>query len=147
MRPFNNHDVANVFETYPLDIRHKLLTLRELIFRTAATTIGVGAIEETLKWDEPAYVTSETKSGTTIRIAWKASKPNEYAMYFNCQTTLIETFKTLFPSEFRYEGNRAIVFNVSDVVSNDTLAFCIRAALTYHLNRETKRTGKRHVSA
>jgi hypothetical protein len=53
-------------------------------------------------------------------------------MYFNCKTTLVDTFKTLFPNEFKFEGNRAIVFTESQVLPTDALAFCVGAALTYH---------------
>ncbi|MEP6791921.1 MAG: DUF1801 domain-containing protein, partial [Ramlibacter sp.] len=81
---------------------------------------------------EPAYLTSQSKSGSTVRIAWKKSAPSQYAMYFNCQTTLVDTFRTLFPDELKFEGNRAIVFGKADAVPADTLAFCVAAALTYH---------------
>ena len=139
MTPFENTLVAQVFENYPANARHKLLALRALIFKTATTTDGVGKLEETLKWGEPAYVTSESKSGSTVRIAWKKSAPAQYAIYFNCQTTLVETFRTLFPSEFKFEGNRAIVFAVSGIVPTDSLVFCISAALTYHRNKASSR--------
>ncbi len=132
MTPITNPAVARAFEAYPPNMRRKLLALRELILRTAATTEGVGELDETLKWGEPAYLTAASGSGSTVRIDWKASKPNEYAMYFNCQTTLIETFKSLFPREFGYEGNRAIVFKESEPIPKDALAFCVAAALTYH---------------
>lgn len=132
MKPFENPAVARTFESYPPPMRHKLLALRKLIFETAASTPGVGKLEEGLRWGEPAYLTSETKSGSTIRIAWKRSNPSHYAMYFHCQTNLVETFRTLFPNEFTFEGNRAIVFRECDVVPTDSLSFCIAAALTYH---------------
>lgn len=137
MNPFETIEVAQAFAIYPPSVKRRLLALRELIFETAATTNGVGKLEETLKWGEPAYVTSVSKSGSTIRIAWKQKTPSQYAVYFNCQTTLIETFKTLFPGEFRFEGNRAIVFDVADKVPKVSLAFCIAAALTYHRNKRT----------
>ena len=137
MKPFQSAAVAAVFEGYPPGIRRKLLALRKLIFETAASTDGVGELEETLKWGEPAYLTSQTKSGSTVRIAWKRSSPSQYAMYFHCQTNLVETFRTLFPSEFTFEGNRAIVFNESDHVPTDSLAFCVAAALAYHRRRVT----------
>ena len=97
MKPFENPAVAQVFETYPPSARRKLMALRDLIFQTAASTEGVGEIEETLKWGVPAYVTSKTRSGSTVRIDWKKSNPTQYAMYFHCQTNLVETFRTLFP--------------------------------------------------
>ena len=132
MKPFKNVKVEQVFVSYPLNLRDKLLALRELIFETADSTQSVGELEETLKWGEPAYITSQTKSGSTVRIDRKKSNSAQYAMYFNCQTNLIDTFRTLFPSEFKFEGNRAIIFNASDAVPMDALAFCIAAALTYH---------------
>jgi Domain of unknown function (DU1801) len=136
MTPFTSTAVAQAFEAYPAPMRRQLLALRELILRTAATSDGVGPLEEVLKWGEPAYLTSKSGSGSTIRIAWKKAKPTEYAMYFNCRTTLVETFKTLFPREFVYEGNRAIVFKASTPLATDALAFCIAAALTYHRNNK-----------
>jgi hypothetical protein len=132
MKPFEDTAVASVFEAYPPAMRRKLLALRALILDTAASAEGVGDLEETLKWGEPAYLTSQSKIGSTVRIGWKKSAPTRYAIYFNCQTTLVETFKTLFPQEFNFEGNRAIVFNESSVVPTDALALCIEAALTYH---------------
>ncbi|HUG22642.1 DUF1801 domain-containing protein [Piscinibacter sp.] len=135
MKPFKSAAVAAIFEGYPPGMRRKLLALRKLIFETAASTEGVGELEETLKWGEPAYLTSQTKSGSTLRIGWKKSTPSQYAMYFHCQTNLVETFRTLFPSELKFEGNRAIVFNEADRVPTDSLTFCIAAALTYHRRR------------
>lgn len=140
MKPFPTTAVAQAFAAYPSQIRAKLLLLRELIFQIAATTQGIGELEETLKWGEPAYLTPGG-SGTTIRIAWKASRPDEYAMYFNCKTTLVESFRTLFPDEFRYEGNRAIVFGVTDIIPTNTLNHCITAALTYHSRKHKKTRG------
>ena len=146
MRPFRNPAVASAFEAYPPTVRPSLLALRELIFETAAMTDGVGALEETLRWGEPAYVTSASGSGSTVRIDWKRSTPGQYAMYFHCQTNLVETFRTLFPNEFKYEGNRALVFDQDAKVPRDALGFCIAASLTYHLRKKTPR-GRRHTSS
>jgi hypothetical protein len=130
--PFQNSAVAEVFGSCPALVRRRLLALRQLIFDTAASTEGVGALEEMLKWGEPAYLTTQSKSGSTVRIAWKPKRPQHYAMYFNCQTTLVETFKTLFADDFEFEGNRAIVFDAEKSIDTETVGFCIAAALTYH---------------
>jgi hypothetical protein len=130
--------VAKAFGACPANIRRRLMGLRALIFRVAASTAGVGKLEETLKWGEPAYMTSESGSGSTVRIGWKASAPTQYAMYFHCRTSLIETFRNLFPDEFTFAGNRAIVFEESDTVPMDALAFCVAAALTYHRRQRTR---------
>jgi hypothetical protein len=132
VRAFRNAAVARVFDAYPPKTRRKLLALRELIFTTASSIEGVGELEETLKWGEPAYLTSQSGSGSTIRIDWKKSAPGEYAIYFNCHTTLVETFRTLFPTGLRFEGNRAIVFDVTAAIPKKVVRLCIEAALTYH---------------
>jgi hypothetical protein len=126
--------VAATFRGYPPAPRLRLLALRKLILETAAATEGVGEIEETLKWSEPAYLTNESRSGTTIRLGWKVSSPASYRMLFHCQTDLVDTFRTLYP-EFEYEGNRAIVFGLEDDPPFDALARCIAIALTYHRTR------------
>lgn len=136
MKPFASAEVAAKFSAYPAHVRPKLLGLRELIFRTAASAEGVGEIEESLKWGEPAYAT-RNKSGSTVRIDWKSKTPNHYAMYFNCQTNLVETFRTLFPNEFVFEGNRALVFGLEDKLPKDSLAMCVVASLTYHLMKKS----------
>ena len=137
--PFASDVVAKTFDSYPASIRPKLLALRSLIFATAADTEGVGGLDETLKWGEPAYLTSETGSGSTVRLGWKNSQPTRYAMYFHCQTNLVEMFRSLFPGEFQFEGNRAILFDEEDDVPTESLSACIAAALTYHINKKAQR--------
>ena len=132
-------DVAKTFERYPPSVRKKLMALRTLILEVAAQTQGVGALEESLKWGEPAYVTTVSKSGSTIRIAWKKARPTQYAMYFNCQTTLVDSFKTMFPTAFKFEGNRALVFDESDEVPVEALSICVEMALTYHAKSHLKK--------
>jgi hypothetical protein len=132
MQSFASAEVAAKFNAYPPHVRPKLLALREFIFNTASTAEGAGEIEESLKWGEPAYST-RNKSGSTVRIDWKKKEPNHYAMYFNCQTNLVETFISLFPDDFKFEGNRALVFGLEDKIPKDSLAICVVASLTYHL--------------
>ena len=112
------------------------MNLRQLIFDVAAKKKEVGELEETLKWGEPAYLTSQTKSGSLIRIDVKKSDPSKYAMYFHCQTNLVNSFKTLFPHTFSYEKNRAIIFDENDRVPANELRTCIAMALTYHLTKK-----------
>jgi hypothetical protein len=136
MAPEMPKNVAATFDAYPAPMQKKLLRLRKLILETAAKTEGVGPLEETLKWGEPSYLPSKTKSGSTIRIAWKEKTPAQYAMYFNCQTSLIDQFRDLYPDEFSYGGNRSIIFDVVDRLPEKELRHCIGLTLTYHLNKK-----------
>ena len=133
-----NPEVATVFKTYPKEIRAKLLLLRRLIFNVASETDGVGELEETLKWGQPSYLTTQTKSGSLIRIDQIKSQEGKYAMFFHCQTTLVDTFKEMYRSQFEFGGNRSIIFNVKDKVPVAELSNCVSMALTYHLNKKQK---------
>jgi Domain of unknown function (DU1801) len=134
--------VDAVFGAYPKPLKAKLLALRRLIFDTAKTTKGVGALEETLKRGQPSYLTPETKSGSTIRIDQVKSAANRYAVYFHCQTDLVETFRELYPTEFSYGGNRSILLNAEDAVPEQALRHCVALALTYHLSKRKPPCGK-----
>jgi hypothetical protein len=125
--------VAAVFGAYPKPVQSKLLALRRLIFETARVTKGVGRIEETLKWGQPSYLTPETKSGSTIRIDRVKSTAGQYAIYFHCQTDLVETFRELYPTELSYGGNRCILLNAAGKFPAPELRHCVALALTYHL--------------
>lgn len=129
MDDFKSLDVAEKFNSYPDQMREKLIFLRQLILDTAAEIEDVHELEETLKWGEPSYI---TKHGSTIRIDWKESKPDQYAMYFHCKTRLVDTFKERYGSQFKFEGNRAIVFYADDSIPVEALKHCILLSLKYH---------------
>ena len=137
--PFDDPGVAAVFEAYPPEVKDRLLRLRDLIFETAAETDGVGAIEETLKWGQPSYLTPETKSGSTIRIDKLKSDDGHTAMFFHCQTHLVDTFREIFRDDLEFEGNRAINLDAAEELPEEALRHCIAMALTYHLNKKKKR--------
>lgn len=121
--------VESIFANYPQDVKDKMMYLRNLIIETAKETKSVNRLDVTLKWGEPSFV---TKFGSTIRIDWKAKTPHQYAMYFQCNSRLIETFRLVFKQTFQYEGKRAIIFNLHQDIPTYELKACIKAALSYH---------------
>jgi len=118
-----------VFNNYTEIVKPKLEYLRELILETAFEINEITEIEETLKWGEPSYL---VKKGSTIRIDWKKKNPTQYAMYFKCTSKLVPTFKTVFKNSFKFEGNRAIIFNMNTEIPTEELKKCITTALNYH---------------
>ena len=128
-----------VFRAYPPPLCKKLAAVRRLILDTARKTEGVGAIEETLKWGQPSFLTSQSGSRSTIRIDSLKSDPQRYALYFHCRTNLVSTFRNAYPEIFRYEGNRAIILRADDALPEEPLRHCIALALTYH--RDKRRSG------
>ena len=111
------------------------MCLRQLNFDVASRTDGVGELEETLKWGQPSYLTTQTKSGSLVRIDQIKSHEGKYAMYFHCQTTLVDTFKEMYRGQLEFGGNRSIIFNEKDKLPVKALSHCISMALTYHLNK------------
>lgn len=121
--------VETVFDSYPIAIKEKIQQLRELIIETATEVESIKTLEETLKWGELSYL---TKKGSTIRINSKKDNPEQYAMYFQCTSSLVSTFKIVYKGIFDFEGKRAIVFNLNESIPKNELKQCIKTALTYH---------------
>ena len=121
-------NVKQKYESYPENARALFSIIRTSIFEVAQSE-ALGNIEETLKWGEPSYL---VKGGCTLRIDWKSKFPKQLTVYFNCKTTLVETFKEIFGNIFRYEGNREIVFLLSEEVPLQELKICISLSLRYH---------------
>lgn len=127
-------EVAATFASYDEPVRAKLLELRQLIFETAAETDGVGEIEEALRWGQPSYLTSVSRSGSTVRLAPTAAGSDfDCAVFFICNTNLVDSFRDLFGDTLSYDANRAIQFCADDVVPVDEVRQCIAMALTYHV--------------
>lgn len=135
-----NPKVELKFESYSKDVQSKLIYLRKLIIETASENENIEEIEETLKWGEPSYL---TKKGSTIRIDWKSKTPSQYAMYFKCTSKLVLTFKEVYGDLFKYEKNRAILFDLEDEVPEKELKECIELALTYHSVKNLPLLGKK----
>jgi len=133
-----NPTVAIKFKSYPKTIAPKLKYLRELVLEVAEES-ELTELEETLKWGEPSYI---AKKGSTLRMDWKTKNPNQYAMYFKCTSKLVETFREVYGDSFKYEKNRAIVFDLEDEVPKEELKDCIRMALNYHSLKHLPLLGK-----
>lgn len=129
MKIITNPQVDAVFANYPDFVRNKMQKLRELVIETAEETAEVSELEETLKWGEPSFV---TEIGSTLRMDWKEKTPNQYAMYFQCTSRLVDTFRLVFDRKFQYEGKRAIVFQLNQKIPAEELKECIKASLRYH---------------
>lgn len=136
MKHFGDARVAAIFKAYPPSLRTRLMALRELVFDTAARTPGVGRLDETLKWGQPSYLTTESGSGSTVRIDGLKDSDG-YAIYFHCQSGLVDQFRAIYPDTFAFEGNRAIVFEAATRVPVRALCHCIGLAFTHHARKKS----------
>ncbi|ROR26918.1 uncharacterized protein DUF1801 [Vibrio crassostreae] len=115
------------FDEYPDDVRSRLEELRLLILELCSD-LDLGDVEESLKWGEPSY---SVKTGSPIRIDWKLKSPNNYYLFFNCQTKLIDTFRELHDGTLAFQGNRAIILNLTEPLPKAPIKQCLELALTY----------------
>ena len=129
--------VEAVFDGIDEPVKEKLLILRSMIFEVAEGIDEVGPLEECLKWGEPSYVTSESGSGTTLRINRDKKRAGGYAFYVNCQTSLIEEFRALYP-DLVFGGNRSVLFSADQELPDEAVRHCIALTLTYHSRKKAK---------
>ncbi|MDB5533885.1 MAG: hypothetical protein JWO28_2200 [Hyphomicrobiales bacterium] len=126
-------NVDTAFQAFPPGVRHRLGDIRAMILGVASGDARIGAITETLKWGEPAYLTEATGSGSTIRLGWPRNSPDRAAIYFICRTNLVDTFRERFGGIFEYEANRAVLLPVTGDIDRAPLEILLSMALTYHL--------------
>ncbi|MES0882071.1 DUF1801 domain-containing protein [Roseibium sp. SCP14] len=126
-----NPAVLALLDSYPEALRSALATLRQIILETAEENAEVGELEETLKWGQPSYLTVRPKSGTTVRIDRDKSALGDYALYVNCQSSLVSDWRTLFP-ELAFGGDRSVHFKLEEPFPEQAVRHMIAMALTYH---------------
>lgn len=129
---FDNPNIKSIFDNFEPMVRSATLQVRDWVFEIAASDSEIGSITEDLKWGEPAYLTNQTNSGTTLRINQKKNTPNLFAIYVNCKTDLVENFKNIFP-KLKYEGTRAIVVDASFPLPENEIKTIISMVLRYKL--------------
>ncbi|MEP2781611.1 MAG: DUF1801 domain-containing protein [Pseudoruegeria sp.] len=91
----------------------------------------IGPIEEALKWGQPAYLTTKTRSGTTLRLG--VGKQGNAAVFAHCQTSVMSDFQTLTGTDFQFDGNRGLWLSGAKDANDPRLDQLIYSALTYHL--------------
>lgn len=126
--PIADLAVAAAFDRHPEPVRSQLLALRDLVFAVAAETEGVGAIEETLKWGQPSYVTQRPKSGTTLRMDADEAR---CSLFVHCQSRVVEAARAE-GLPLNFEGTRAVHLALDTDLPTDAVRRFMALALTYH---------------
>lgn len=108
-----------------------LLQLRRIIFDVAHNLPEIGRLEETLRWGQPAYLTPDRKAATTLRLG--LHKSGDFALFAHCQSQVIPAFRSWHEAQYRFDGNRAVLFSTVNDIRPEHLSGLIQYALTYHL--------------
>ena len=114
--------------SYPESARVYANEIICLIYETAEAD-GLDKIDESLKWGEPSF---KVRNGSPVRFDWKPKFPNNFFIFFNCKTILIDTFREFYGSILNFEGNRAIVLDLGEPIPKEILQHCISMAINYH---------------
>lgn len=122
-----NQDIWTKFADYPDNVKAQLKRIENTIMVVAAN-LNAGKVKASLKWGEASYL---VEGGSAIRIDWKSKQPDVVKVLFHCQTSLVSTFREVYPKAFEYEGNRALLIPLTVNIANTPIAECISLALTY----------------
>lgn len=124
-------DIAATIEAWPKAAQVRFAALREALHDVAARA-DIGEVTETLKWGQPSWLPAKPRIGSTLRCGWHASDPDRFSLYVHCQTTLAETMRTLYPTAFDYDGQRALRMALAAPTPMEAMEHCALLTLTYH---------------
>ena len=123
-----NNLVSKKIQEYPEPVQNIANEIRSLIHEVARTE-KLGPVQESLKWGEPSLSTGK---GTPIRFDWKSKNPENFYLFFNCQTILVETFTAIYGDFLKTEGRRAVILNLREKFPKKIIRDCISMAVRYH---------------
>lgn len=128
-----NEKVQRAFYGYPPHVRERLMALRAVVFDVAEHTLGVGSLEETLKWGEISYL---NPAGTTLRIG-TVKGSEKLAIFVHCQTSIVDDLRAELgeAEEHRLEFDETRCIRLpSGVIDTPAVRRCIAKVLTYRLH-------------
>jgi len=131
--PVADPDVRAVYDAYDPALRKSLMAVRRIMYAAAAGTPDVGPLIETLKWGQISYLPAKPRIGTTVRIDKAADPESGVALFFHCQTNLLDTFRERYPDIFVYIGNRSMELRHDWKAHTGELQHCVGLALSYHV--------------
>ena len=119
-------DISRVWAAWPEPAQAMANDLRALFMSMAPE--GRPLIEST-KWGEPSW--RPTKGGTTLRINWRAERPDDLGCFAHCQTDLIERLQALHPEAVRYGPPRAVYLDLHRPTPEHVIKDLAAMAFTY----------------
>ena len=124
-------DLATAVAHWPEPAQLAFLHIRRIVLIAARDLPDLSLIE-TLKWGQPSWLPDRPRQGATLRAAWQAKRPDDIGLFVNCNTTLAETMRALYPADFSYEGRRGLYVALAAPLPEQAIAHCAVLTLTYH---------------
>jgi hypothetical protein len=118
---------------YSPSAQNLLGALRKLVLSTVCDLNGMAEITEALRCGQFSFLTLETGSGSTIRLGGKHKAANAVAMFFRCQSGLVDHFREIYGKSLKFEGKRAIVLMLTPMCRKQpsAIAFHLRSPIIY----------------
>lgn len=126
-------NVELVTAQYPDHIQSRFDEFKSMVHSVAEGIDDIKWIEESIKWNEPTF---KSNIGSPFRFGWSSKASDQFGLYFICTTTLVETYKKLYPDFFNFDGNRGLIFQSNDPFPKEPLLHCIELALRYKKVRD-----------
>ena len=101
----------------------------------AATGTRAAPLVETLKWGEPSWLPAKPRIGSTLRVSWSDARPGNIGLYVNCQSTLAEDIRTIYPQTFDYEKHRVLWLPLDAPFPAEAVRHVASMVLLYHLHK------------
>lgn len=123
-------EVQVVLSTWPDTAQRHLLAIRDILFDVAAQS-DVGALDESLKWGQPAWRPRAPRTGSTLRFGWSAQNPAALMAFVNCRTDLAGQMSTRFPNAYDNDGRRSLAFDLATPLPDPAIRTLAHLTFTY----------------
>ncbi len=126
-----NRVILDLIATWSEPAQQHLLATRAILL-DVADSAEVGALEESLKWGQPAWRPRKARTGATLRLNWTADRPDKLMAFVDCKTDLASQMSTRFPGQYHNDGRRALGFDLDRPLPGDAVAQLAYLTFTYH---------------
>ena len=107
------------------------------IFERVSGDSGIGPLDESLKWGQPAWRPKKPRTGSTVRLAWNAEEPTRLAVFVDCKTDLAARVGDLYPEFIENDRRRRMAIDLSAPFPEQAMSHMAAMTFTYHLNKRT----------
>ncbi|NNE53876.1 MAG: DUF1801 domain-containing protein [Sulfitobacter sp.] len=110
------------------------------LFHGIAQERGVGPLQESLKWGQPAWRPAKPRTGSTLRMDWNEGTPDRLNLFVDCKTDLAARMDDLYPDLAFNDGRRHLAIGLGDPLPEQALAHLAEMTFCYHIARRARAT-------
>lgn len=104
------------------------------IYHDTASDLGIGALDETLKWQQPSWRPVRPRTGSTLRMGWDPQLPERLAFFVDCKTDLASRMRDIYSDFGENDGQRKISADLTRPLPQDAISHLAHMTFSYHLS-------------